>query len=48
MSQYLNLCSNDFILKFDLRPCFVSNTAGYFELDLLSNNHDFRKKNYYE
>ena len=44
MSLYLNLCNNDFILKFDLRPSFVSNAARYFELDLLNNNHDFRKK----
>lgn len=44
MSLYLNRCNNDFILKFDLRPSFESNVAAYFELDLLNNNHDFRKK----
>jgi hypothetical protein len=48
MSLYLNQCSNDFILKFDLRPSFVSNAAGYFELVLLNNNNDFTKKKYYE
>jgi hypothetical protein len=44
MSLYLNLCNNDFILKFDLRPSFVSNATLYFELYLLNNNHDFTPK----
>jgi hypothetical protein len=46
MSLYLNLCNNDFILKFGLRPSFISNVATYFELDLLNNNRDFRKNNF--